>query len=481
MSEELRRLPSLNVLLERRAVRALLRAWSREIVRGVAREVLDEQRDRIRKGGTAETAPRLLKICEAALLERMEELAEPRLRRVINATGVLLHTNLGRARMASGVAAELERVAAEPVELEVDLRTNQRGGRSAGTERWLTRLTGADRVAVVNNGAAALWLAVRANARAGRSVVVARGEQVAIGGSFRMPELLRTTGAKMAEVGTTNRTSVKDYARVVREGDVVLKVHPSNYRILGFQEEASLADLAALCRERGAVLVFDAGSGSLYNFSRFGLTGEPTLAEIISAGVDVVTCSADKLLGGPQAGIILGEAEFVDRCRRHPLMRAVRLDKTILAALEATLVRYARTPTGALPDLPLFAALSVSVAELRKRARALSARIAPPASPRLPDGWSVGVARSTASMGAGSFATDELPSVALELVAPTRAAAAKLHRRLRSGRPAVLARIDDERIGLDLRAVGPEELDEVGDCLVAALDVAAGTASEEGR
>jgi L-seryl-tRNA(Ser) seleniumtransferase len=383
--------------------------------------------------------------------------------------------------MAEEVAAELARAAAEPVELEVDLRTNRRGGRSAGAERWLERLTGAEGAALVNNGAAALWLAVRANARAGRSVVVARGEQVAIGGSFRMPELLRTTGAKMVEVGTTNRTSARDYAKVVREGDVVLKVHPSNYRILGFREEASLRDLAALCRERGAVLVFDAGSGSLYNFSRFGLTGESTLAEIISEGVDLVTCSADKLLGGPQAGIILGRAEFVDRCRKHPLMRAVRLDKTILAALEATLVRYARTPTGALPDLPLFAALSVSVSELRKRARALSERIAPPASSLLPEGWSAGVVRSTASMGAGSFATDELPSVALELVAPSRAAAAKLHRDLRHGRPAVLARIDDERIGLDLRGVVPEELDELGDRLVAAFDGGAGVTSEEGR
>ena len=296
-----------------------------------------------------------------------------------------------------------------------------------------------------------------------------------------MPELLRTTGAKMVEVGTTNRTSAKDYARVVREGDVVLKVHPSNYRIVGFREEATLAELAALCRERGAALVFDAGSGSLYNFSRFGLTGESTLREIISVGVDVVTCSADKLLGGPQAGIILGREEFVDRCRRHPLMRAVRLDKTILAALEATLVRYARTPTGALPDLPLFAALSASIAELRKRARALSARVAPPASPRIPDGWSVAVARSTASMGAGSFATDELPSVALEITAPTRAAAAKLHRILRTGRPAVLARIDDERVGFDLRGVVPEELEELGDCLAAALSGAAGGAGEEGR
>jgi L-seryl-tRNA(Ser) seleniumtransferase len=481
MSEELRRLPSLNVLLERRAVRALLRAWSRDVVRGVAREVLDDQRIRIRSRGVAEAAPKLLRICEEALLQRMEELAEPRLRRVINATGVLLHTNLGRARMAEGVAAELARVAAEPVELEVDLRTNRRGGRSAGTERWLTRLTCAEGAAFVNNGAAALWLAVRANARSGRAVVVARGEQVAIGGSFRMPELLRTTGAKMVEVGTTNRTSVKDYAEVVREGDVVLKVHPSNYRIVGFAEEASLAELAALCRERGAVLVFDAGSGSLYNFSRFGLTGEATLGEIISAGVDVVTCSADKLLGGPQAGIILGRAEFVDRSRRHPLMRAVRLDKTILAALEATLVRYARTPTGALPDLPLFRALGASVAELRKRARVLSARLAPPAASALPDGWGVRVVRSTASMGAGSFATDELPSVALELVAPTRAAAAKLHRELRSGRPAVLARIDDERIGLDLRGVVPEELDELGDRLATVLHGAAGLAIEEGR
>jgi L-seryl-tRNA(Ser) seleniumtransferase len=484
MSEALRKLPSLNRLLERRAVRGLLRTWSRQVVRGVAREVLDDQRDRIRLADAAPVEATLLRQCESELLARLDELARPQLRRVINATGVLLHTNLGRARIATAASAELARVASEPVELEVDLRSNRRGGRSGGVEKWLSRLTGAEASAVVNNGAAALWLAVRSCARPGRLVIVSRGEQVAIGGSFRMPELMRTTGAKMVEVGTTNRSSVADYAAVAGEGDVVLKVHPSNYRIEGFHEEAGLTDLARMCRERGAVLVFDAGSGSLYNFSRFGLSGEPPLAELVSAGPDLVTCSADKLLGGPQGGLIIGRAEFVDLCRRHPLMRALRLDKTILGALESTLLCYARTPTGALPDLPLFDALSVSVTELRRRARVLADRCAPPITARSGSGWSVAVVRSSAAMGAGSFANDGLKSIALEISAPDRAKAGALHRALRTERPAVLARIDDERVTLDLRAVVAGEIDELGSVLARALKgMPGGTAAtgEKGR
>lgn len=470
MSEALRRLPSLNRLLERRAVRGQLREWSRDVVRQVAREVLQDRRDAIRRSGGAPGEATLLRECEAELIARLITLDEPRLRRVLNATGVLLHTNLGRARMAGRVAAESARVAAEAVELEVDLATNRRGGRSRGAEQWLTRLTGAGASAVVNNGAAALWLAVRALAAGRRSVIVSRGEQVAIGGSFRMPELLRTTGAKMVEVGTTNRTNVADYAAAAGEGDLILKVHPSNYRVVGFHEEASLAELAGLCRERGATLVFDAGSGSLYNFSRFGLSGEPTLGELLTDGADLVTCSADKLLGGPQAGLIVGREDLVNRCRRHPLMRAVRLDKTILAALEATLGTYARTPTGARPDLPLFDALSVPVAELRKRAHELAELVAPVFDTPTLAGWGMNVARSSASMGAGSFANDAMPSVALEIRAPDRQRSGALHRELRRGRPAVLARIDDECVALDLRAITADELDELGRAVVGALD-----------
>jgi L-seryl-tRNA(Ser) seleniumtransferase len=404
----------------------------------------------------------------------MEELRAPRLRRVINATGVLLHTNLGRARLAATVASEMARVAGEPVQLEVDLTTNRRGGRAAGAEAWLCSLTGAEAAAVVNNGAAALWLAVRANARRGASVIVSRGEQVAIGGSFRMPELLRTTGAKMVEVGTTNRTEIADYANAAGPGDVVLKVHPSNYRIEGFHEEVELAELSRICRDREAILIFDAGSGSLYNFTRFGLQGEATLGELLRQGPDLVTCSGDKLLSGPQAGIVVGCGPAVQRVRKHPLMRALRLDKSILAGLEETLRCYAHTPNRAVPDLPLFEALSVSVVELRRRAQSLVASIAPHLKDdSAPDGgrdrWSASVVASSASMGAGSFANAELRSVAVEVKAPTARSASSLHRQLRSGRPAVLARIDEDRVLLDLRAVTETEVAELGDVLSAIL------------
>lgn len=469
------------MLLERRAVRKLLASWSREVVRSVAREVLEDRRALIREQADAGSATELLRDCELALLDRMEELAQPRLRRVLNATGVLLHTNLGRARTGAAVAAEMARVADAAVELEVDLASNRRGGRSQGVEDWLIRLTGAEAAAVANNGAAALWLAVRSQALGGAKVCVSRGEQVAIGGSFRMPELIRTTGAKMCEVGTTNRTRLKDYAQVVATGDVVLKVHPSNYRIVGFTEEVDLKSLATLCREREATLIFDAGSGSLYNFGRFGLAAEPTISGLLATGADLITCSADKLLGGPQAGLILGRAAAVERCRKHPLMRALRLDKTILAGLEATLLAYARTASGGHPALPLFDALQVKAPELRRRAQGLLRMLEPSLAPLQAAGWKSRVVRSSASMGAGSLAEDPIASVALEIQAPGRRQANALHRILRTGRPAVLARIDDERIGLDLRAVDREELEELGRQVAAGLAKMSGSASTAGK
>jgi L-seryl-tRNA(Ser) seleniumtransferase len=465
MSDLLRRLPPLNALLDRRSVRSAARGLQRKVLVALAREVLEEERAFLRAGraltaryGSSTPDRRiLLDHCERALLGQLETLLRPQLRRVINATGVLLHTNLGRARLSQRATAEVARVASQPVALEVDLESGRRGSRNARIDRWLRLLTGAGAGLAVNNGAAALWLCVHGLARHRGRVLISRGEQVAIGGSFRMPELMRTTRARLVEVGTTNRTSADDYARELGEGDLVVKVHPSNYRIEGFHEEAPLEELAALCREHGASLIFDAGSGSLYNFRKFGLEGEMPVEEALEAGADLITFSGDKLLGGPQAGLIVGREELVRRLARHPLQRALRCDKMVLAALETTLATYAETPGRTRPDLPLFDALGISVAELGRRARALAERLAP----RLPAGWSVKVVRSTAAVGGGSFAEHAVSSVAVELVGPDGAQAEGLHRALRRGEPAVLTRVSTGRVAMDLRSLSEDEIDVV--------------------
>lgn len=483
MQELLRRLPSLNAVLQRREAKPWLRSWRRDVIVALIREALETERAclresaarRARYGSDDPSRDLILECCVQSVHEALAELQRPKLQRVLNASGVLLHTNLGRARMADRVADEVRRVAADACALEVDIRSGQRGSRNARVARWLRLLTGAEAGLAVNNGAAALWLAVRALASRGHQLVVSRGEQVAIGGSFRMPELVATTGAKVREIGTTNRTSVKDYAKVLEAGDVVLKVHPSNYRIEGFTEEAPLEALAALCHEREAHLIFDAGSGSLYNYGKFGLSGELTVSESLQAGADLVTFSGDKLLGGPQAGLVVGRADLVARMAAHPLMRALRLDKMALVALETTLSVYAETPGSSKPRLPLFDALGTSTPELRRRAQALADRLAP----LVPSDWEIAVKRSTAAVGGGSFAQHPVRSHQVELRS-SASSAERLHRALRRGEPAVLARIDGDVVGLDLRAVPAHELEELGAAVERAFVSLTGAAAGDG-
>ncbi len=470
MSHPARQLPSLTEVLERRAVRGLLRRLKRDVVVALLRDVLQECREdlldnkkaRRRFGPQTPTRAVLLKDVEARLMDASAELLEPRLERVINATGVLLHTNLGRARLSEAAAREVARVAREPVALEVDMSTGQRGSRNERIANWLRLLTGAEQALVVNNGAAALWLAVH-SLGARRRAVMSRGEMVAIGGSFRMPDLMRSTGAKIVEVGTTNRTKVADYAKELREGDLVVKVHPSNYRIEGFTEEASLDGLAELCRQRGACLIFDAGSGSLYNFGRFGLTGEETVAASLRRGADVITFSGDKLLGGPQAGLVIGGSRWVDRMARHPMMRAMRCDKLVLSALEATLAAYAATDDP--PALPIFESLKTKKTALRSRARALQDRI----DPHVPTGWTVSTQRSEAAVGGGSFAEHPVSSYEVT-VRPTRTVdAQRLQRALRAGKPSILAKVGDDALRIDVWTCSQDELEIIGERIVFAI------------
>lgn len=454
MSHPARLLPPMNDVLARRRIRGLGRRLRRDILVSLVRESLARHRDALRSGSVPIDGGRdaILRHIETDVLKEADSLLAPGLRTVLNATGVLLHTNLGRALLGEEARAELERVAAEPVALEIDLDDGRRGQRHARVARWISLLTGAEAALVVNNGAAALWLCVQGLASR-RRAVISRGELVAIGGSFRMPELLRSTSAKIVEVGTTNRTRRKDYATELREGDVVVKVHPSNYRIEGFTEEVELPELARLCREKGASLIFDAGSGSLYNFGKFGLRGETPVAESLRDGVDLITFSGDKLLAGPQAGLIAGRRELVERLARHPLQRALRCDKLTLAALESTLRAYAHP--GKRPTLPLFERL----ARPQKQLKAWGQRVASSLTDVAPVGWEVRVERSRATLGGGSFANETVPSIALRIRGPQAIDAERMARRLRRGEPAVLVTVKEGSLLADLKAFDEGDLD----------------------
>ncbi|MGN6587288.1 MAG: L-seryl-tRNA(Sec) selenium transferase [Solirubrobacterales bacterium] len=374
----------------------------------------------------------------AAATERLARLARPSLRRVINATGVVLHTNLGRAPLAPAAVARITEVASGYSNLEYDLESGSRGSRGVHVEELLRDLGGAEAALAVNNNAAAVMLALAALAGEGE-VLVSRGELVEIGGSFRIPDILAHSGATLVEVGTTNRTRLADYAAAIGERTTaILRVHQSNFRIVGFTEQPRPEELAALARERGIAMVDDLGSGALGE-----VHGEPTVRAAVAAGADLVCCSGDKLLGGPQAGLLFGRAETVERCRRHPLARAMRLDKLQLAALEATLRLHRDEGPAALPALAM---IEAPEEELRRRAEAMAAAI----------GTAAKVGRESSAPGGGSLA-----DVALEgpvcLLDSGEASAEDLLARLRENDPPVIARIVRDRVVLDPRTMSDEE------------------------
>jgi L-seryl-tRNA(Ser) seleniumtransferase len=368
---------------------------------------------------------------------------------VINATGIILHTNIGRAPMAPEAISAVADVAAGYCNLELDLATGKRGSRTQAIEPLLCELTGAEAALAVNNGAAALLVALSALGRGGE-VIVSRGELVEIGGSFRMPDIISQGGARLVEVGTTNKTRLADYrAAVGPETRVLLKVHQSNFRTIGFTAETSIAELAPLAREHGHLLVADLGSGLLQETPG---SAEPTIKEALAAGADLVTCSGDKLLGGPQAGLIFGHADVVEPLRRHPLLRALRLDKMALAALEATLRLHRDQPD----RVPVRRMLAQTEAELEQRAERLKAMMG-----------SGMIEPTDAFAGGGSLPEERIPSRALVLqpaMGADQAAAT-----LRSGEPAVIGRIQQARLLIDMVAVSDEELPELAEALRAIL------------
>jgi L-seryl-tRNA(Ser) seleniumtransferase len=443
-------IPSVDSLLMSAEFAPLLERYPRPRVLDAARRSVAEVRSRIAEGDVTEhvAAPALY----ARGAERLLMAGDvPSLRRVINATGVVLHTNLGRAPLAASAVETMVSAAGAYTNLEYDLEDGERGSRYVHCVSLLTELTGAEDALVVNNAAAALVLALNTLAR-GRGVLVSRGELVEIGGGFRIPEILERSGAQLVEVGATNRTRVGDYETALDESDssAILKVHRSNFRITGFTEEASLAELAALAGARSVALVHDLGSGLMVEAEALGLEGEPRPHDSLAAGSDVVVFSGDKLLGGPQAGLVLGRREIVTRMRSNPLCRALRVDKVTLAGLEATLRLY-RDPASALAEIPTLRMLAARPAALGPRARRVAAALEEA-------GVACGVVETASAVGGGTFPGVELPSSAVALVGGGASALARL---LRGGDPPVVGRIVDDALLLDMRTVLPGQEGEL--------------------
>ncbi|MGA2811069.1 MAG: L-seryl-tRNA(Sec) selenium transferase [Candidatus Acidiferrum sp.] len=466
-TELLRQLPGVDELLAQPRLRELAARSDRALVVEIARAILADWRARILRGAATAVQARIVVLGRAALEEEIAAEVEGILARslqpVINATGVVLHTNLGRAPLPAAVVEEFRRTATQYSNLEYDLENGVRGRRDVHTARLLERLAGAEAAVVVNNCAAAVLLVLAALAKNGE-VLVSRGELIEIGDGFRIPEIMAESGAILREVGSTNRTHLADYENAVGEKTrLLLRVHPSNFKMTGFTEKPSLRELVALSKRSGIPLVEDLGSGCLVDLSANGIS-EPTVRDSIDAGVDIVMFSGDKLLGGPQAGIIAGNKELITRVRRHPLFRALRVDKLTIAALEATLSACLR---GAWDELPALRMMRMTSREILERSEEFLAAL----RPLLPsDEVECEISDGQSLAGGGSTPAQSLPTKLLRL-ASVRYSAAQLEQRLRRGPSAVpvIARVEDQRLIIDLRTVFPLQEPLLREALCAAL------------
>jgi L-seryl-tRNA(Ser) seleniumtransferase len=461
--ELLRGLTAVDEVLRRPALVALAKRYPRHVVADAARAVIERLRREILEGESTVAAQDLTPDMLVPWVEELVETAmTPSLRRVINAAGIVAHTSLGRSVLPREALEAVIVAGGGYSDLEFSLAAGERASRQDHVHDVLCALTGAQDALVVNNNAAAVLLAVATTARGGE-VLVARGQLVEIGDGFRIPDILAESGATLVEVGTTNRTYLRDYERAWTESSrAVLRVHTSNYRVVGFTAAPSLSELAELAHGRGAVLVDDLGSGALADLELFA--DEPSARESLTAGADVVTFSGDKLLGGPQAGITLGTTAVIGAMRRHPLARALRIDKLDLAALDA-LLRLYLDPARAVEHIPTLAMLATTVEALQARAETLCAALAADEG-LAPAG--VEIVPSVARAGAGALPVTDVPSVAVA-VAPPDGDAERLAGRLRRGTPAVVGLVRDGRLLLDLRAVRDEEVAGLAAAVLAAL------------
>jgi L-seryl-tRNA(Ser) seleniumtransferase len=448
-----RAIPKVDRLLQAPEFAPLLAAHPRGEVLREVRTVLSELRRDPARLDAAGLRLEALRDRVAAALDRR---SQPYYRRVINATGVILHTGIGRAVLAPEAVAALADLAPHPQRLEIDLDTGERGGRDEGCAALLREITGCEDATVVNNNAAATLLLLAATAR-GKGVVLSRGEMVEIGGSFRIPEVMSESGAVLVEVGTTNRTHLRDYrAALDEQTGMILKVHTSNYRVQGFTAEVEIEDLVALGRENGIPVAHDLGSGCAVDLESHGLTGEPLLRRSVAAGADLVCFSGDKLLGGPQAGLLIGRRAAVERCRRHPLYRAMRPGRLIYTALEATLRLY--TGGEAQSRVPVLRQLTVPAGSLRPRARRLARRLA--GCP----GLTATAVPCASQAGSGALPARDIESWGVRIAAAGRSAQ-DLAAALRTGDPAILARLHEDAVLCDVRTLSDEEIERIAERL----------------
>jgi L-seryl-tRNA(Ser) seleniumtransferase len=447
---QLRKLPSVDRLLQQSAIVEARAQFGHDLTVDIARSLLDETRAAILDRGQPCPDPGDL---AAALVNRLQLAAQPTLQPVINATGVIIHTNLGRAPLSEDALCAMQLAGDGYSNLEYDLAAGQRGSRYVHTVDLLRRLTGAEDALVVNNNAAAVLLCLMALAR-GREVVISRGQLVEIGGGFRIPDVLQTSGAVLVEVGTTNRTHLRDYQDAVGpQTAALLRVHSSNFRQIGFTAEVGLAELVTLGRQHGLPVIDDLGSGTLLDTTRFGLGYEPRVQDSVLAGATLVTFSGDKLLGGPQAGLIVGKRTAVAELRHTPLTRALRVDKTTLAGLAATLNLYLRGQ--AEDQIPVWRMIAAQEADLANRVAGWAGRLAEA-------GLQASVTAGASTVGGGSLPGETLPT---HLLALPGLPADRLSARLRAGQPPVVARIVDDALCFDPRTVLPE----LDDLLISAI------------
>ena len=436
---ELRNIPSVEQLLQTKLAAEMISAHGRPLVLEAIRHVLDEARGRILSGSET-TVPEREAILESVSVV-LDEWMTPTLLPVINATGVILHTNLGRSPLSKATLQAMEAVSRGYSTLEFDLSSGKRGSRLVHAEAVLKRLTGAEAAVVVNNNASAVLLALSALARR-RKAVIARSQLVEIGGGFRIPDVMKQSGAKLLEVGTTNKVRLSDYEETFEEKPaLVMRAHRSNFKIIGFTEEPELKDIVSAAHRAGVPVLDDLGSGTLLDTARFGLAHEPTVQESLTAGADVVCFSGDKLLGGPQAGIILGRKALLDRIKKHPLARAVRADKTCLAGITATLTHYLKDE--AEREIPAWQMIATTPQQNRSRVKVWIERLG--------QGEAL---KGESTVGGGSLPGETLPTtlLALDVKSPD-----KFLKRLREQKPPVIARTENNRILLDPRTVLPEQ------------------------
>ncbi len=445
----LRKIPSVNELLDSPTLRSLTDKLSHNVVVSTVRTVLDEVRNEVQTAASERTMPSVTDLTQR-IARRINQREVAALRPVINATGILLHTGLGRSPLAEEALDEIAAVSRDYASVELDLASGKRSKRKAAVEDLLLELTGAEAALVVNNNAGATMLALTALAT-GREVIVSRGQLVEIGGSFRLPEVMATSGAVLREVGATNRTRLDDYAAAIGEQTAaVMAVHPSNFVVVGFTEDVEIGELVKLGHRHKLPVIHDVGSGALVDFGQFGFQGEPVASQSIKAGADLVLFSGDKLLGGPQCGILAGRSALIAQIEKHPMARALRVGKLTLAALAATLRLY-RDPEKAQAAVPLLRMLTTSTENLQNRAERLAPQIAATAVAETAEAVS-----EVTYLGGGSIPTQQLPTWCIS-IQPAGISAERLAAKLRTGTPSVVGRIQQDRLLLDLRSVMPRQ------------------------